>query len=104
MFDPSPIHIVLLLVVILLIFGTKKLPEVGRSLGRGIREFKGSVTGQDERPASPPAESSRVSQPATGPTPDETPSHLNSREAVAGRQTTPALTPEVAATEEAERL
>ncbi len=53
MFDPSPIHIILLLAVVLLIFGTKKLPEVGRSLGRGIREFKGSVTGV-EAPAAQP--------------------------------------------------
>jgi sec-independent protein translocase protein TatA len=57
-FDPSPIHIVLLLLIVLLIFGTKRLPEIGRSLGRGIREFKGSVTGEDERRTSaqpPPA-------------------------------------------------
>jgi len=56
-FDPSPIHIVLLLLIVLLIFGTKRLPEMGRSLGRGIREFKGSVTGDDEpdkRPQAPP--------------------------------------------------
>ena len=53
MFDPSPIHIVLLLLIVLLIFGTKRLPEIGRSLGRGIREFKGSVTGEDERATRP---------------------------------------------------
>ena len=60
MFDPSPIHIVLLLLIVLLIFGTKRLPEIGRSLGRGIREFKGSVTGDDERatPSPPPARGS----------------------------------------------
>jgi sec-independent protein translocase protein TatA len=52
-FDPSPIHIVLLLLIVLLIFGTTRLPEIGRSLGRGIREFKGSVTGDDERTARP---------------------------------------------------
>ena len=59
MFDPSPIHIVLLLLIVLLIFGTKRLPEIGRSLGRGIREFKGSVTGEEERrtPAQAPAAS-----------------------------------------------
>src|SRR5262249_5340017 len=53
-FDPSPIHIVLLLLIILLIFGTRRLPEMGRSLGRGIREFKSSVTGEDEREARRP--------------------------------------------------
>ena len=40
-------EIVILLVVALLIFGPKRLPEMGRSLGRGLREFKDSVTGKD---------------------------------------------------------
>jgi len=67
-FDPSPIHIVLLILIVLLIFGTKKLPEVGRSLGRGIREFKGSVTGQETHaPISSPSEAHTSATPATGP-------------------------------------
>lgn len=40
-------EIIILLVVALLIFGPKRLPEMGRSLGRGLREFKDSVTGKD---------------------------------------------------------
>ena len=36
---------------ILLLFGAKRLPEIGRSLGRGIREFKSSVEGKDDEPA-----------------------------------------------------
>ena len=36
----SPVHLILLLLIILLVFGGKRLPEMGRSLGRGIREFK----------------------------------------------------------------
>lgn len=40
--------ILLLLVVLLLLFGAKRIPEIGRSLGRGIREFKGSLAGLDE--------------------------------------------------------
>jgi sec-independent protein translocase protein TatA len=56
-FDPSPLHIILLLLIVLLLVGTKKLPEVGRSLGRGIREFRGSVTGHETHaPVSPPSE------------------------------------------------
>ena len=55
MFDPSPIHIILLLVIVLMIFGTKKLPEVGRSVGRGIRKFRGSVTGRDTDASAQPS-------------------------------------------------
>jgi sec-independent protein translocase protein TatA len=40
-------EIALLLLVALLVFGPKRLPEMGRSLGRGMREFKDSVTGKD---------------------------------------------------------
>jgi len=42
-------EIVLLLVVLLLIFSAKRLPEIGRSLGRGTREFKNGITGKDKR-------------------------------------------------------
>ena len=38
-----------ILAIILLIFGAKRLPEIGASLGRGIRTFKSSVTGEDEK-------------------------------------------------------
>jgi len=41
----SPTHIVLLLLIALLLFGAKRLPEIGRSLGSGMREFKDSVSG-----------------------------------------------------------
>jgi sec-independent protein translocase protein TatA len=40
-------EIIIILVVLLLLFGAKRLPEMGRSLGRGMREFKDSVTGKD---------------------------------------------------------
>lgn len=39
----SPAHIVVLLIVLLLVFGAKRLPELGRSLGSGMREFKESI-------------------------------------------------------------
>jgi sec-independent protein translocase protein TatA len=41
----GPMEIVLLLVFALLLFGAKRLPEIGRSLGTGMREFKDSVSG-----------------------------------------------------------
>ncbi|MDQ3668775.1 MAG: twin-arginine translocase TatA/TatE family subunit [Actinomycetota bacterium] len=39
--------LVVILLVLLLVFGPKRLPEMGRSLGRGMREFKDSITGND---------------------------------------------------------
>jgi sec-independent protein translocase protein TatA len=41
----NPLHILILAVIVMLVFGAKRLPELGKSLGTGIREFKGSVTG-----------------------------------------------------------
>ena len=46
-FTPGPVEIIIVLVIILLLFGAKRLPELGRSLGTGMREFKSSVTGKD---------------------------------------------------------
>jgi sec-independent protein translocase protein TatA len=42
-------EILILLLVALLVFGPKRLPEMGRSLGRGLREFKDSISGKDDR-------------------------------------------------------
>jgi len=42
----NPTHLVILLVLVLVLFGAKRLPEIGRSLGSGMREFKDSVTQQ----------------------------------------------------------
>jgi len=51
----GPLEIIVVLIIALIVFGPKRLPELGRSLGRGIREFRGSVSGDrdedDERPA-----------------------------------------------------
>jgi sec-independent protein translocase protein TatA len=54
----SPWHIILILLLALLLFGAKRLPEIGRSLGTGMREFKDSVTGNSpaEPQQLPPAE------------------------------------------------
>jgi len=45
----NPLHLAILLAVLLLVFGAKRLPDIGRSLGAGLRGFKESVTG--EKPA-----------------------------------------------------
>ncbi|MEA2426101.1 MAG: sec-independent protein translocase protein TatA [Thermoleophilaceae bacterium] len=42
----GPLELIIVLVVVLLIFGPKRLPQLGRSLGSGMREFKDSVTGK----------------------------------------------------------
>jgi sec-independent protein translocase protein TatA len=44
----GPWEIIILVVVLLLVFGSRRLPEIGRSVGKGMREFKHSVTGKDE--------------------------------------------------------
>jgi sec-independent protein translocase protein TatA len=52
----GPMELVVVLAIALIVLGPKKLPEVGRSVGNGLREFKESLTGdrrddEDERPA-----------------------------------------------------
>ena len=46
-------EILLLGLVVLLVFGPKRLPEMGRSMGRGLREFKNSVTGDKDGDVDP---------------------------------------------------
>ena len=47
----NPIHLVILLVILLMVFGAKRLPEMGRSLGSGLRGFKESINGDTTAPA-----------------------------------------------------
>jgi sec-independent protein translocase protein TatA len=67
----SPVHVALLLVVVLLLFGAKRLPELGRSLGSGLREFKHSIDPQsDQQPTTlPAAPTSGAAQPPAAPAP-----------------------------------
>jgi sec-independent protein translocase protein TatA len=72
----NPLHIILLLVVILLVFGAKRLPEIGRSLGEGLRGFKDSISGENHQnsltsapPAAPPAPAPATVAPAAAPAP-----------------------------------
>jgi sec-independent protein translocase protein TatA len=44
----GPLEIIVVLVIALIVFGPKRLPELGNSLGKGIREFKDSVTGDNK--------------------------------------------------------
>jgi sec-independent protein translocase protein TatA len=47
----NPIHIAFLLILLLLVFGAKRLPEMGRSLGSGMRGFKDSLSGESAEPS-----------------------------------------------------
>jgi sec-independent protein translocase protein TatA len=76
--DFSPIQILIVLVIALIVFGPKRLPEMGRSIGRGLREFRGAITDDG---SAPPARSSEPARPA-------------------GATATTAATPAVATTEE----
>jgi len=58
----NPVHLAFLLVLLLLVFGAKRLPEIGRSLGSGMRGFKESLSGDL-------AHTHELAQPAPAPTP-----------------------------------
>lgn len=80
MFGLGPAEIVIILLVALVIFGPKKLPEMGKSLGQGIREFRRSTAGikeelessfRDEAPAKTTAEAAPAPQTiVVAPTPE----------------------------------
>jgi sec-independent protein translocase protein TatA len=65
----NPLHIAFLVVILLLLFGAKRLPEIGRSLGSGMREFKQAVTGDGgaTQSAAPPALTQAAAPPAAAP-------------------------------------
>ena len=69
----NPIHILILLLVVLLVFGAKRLPEIGRSLGDGMRGFKDTLSGVQPHTAS--LES--VAAPATVPAPATSTGHAD---------------------------
>ncbi|HLH14984.1 MAG TPA: twin-arginine translocase TatA/TatE family subunit [Solirubrobacteraceae bacterium] len=57
----NPLHIAFLLIVLLLVFGARRLPEMGRSIGTGMREFKDAISGVSHE--QPPMLSHNVPQP-----------------------------------------
>ncbi len=77
----NPLHIAFLLIVLLLVFGARRLPELGRSLGSGMREFKDSISGeahptitqnaqqQQPAPPQPVAAQAPVAAPPAAPAP-----------------------------------
>ena len=70
-------ELLILLVVLLLVFGAKRLPEMGRSLGKGMREFKDGVSGVEESvtTTTPTPTSVELPPPASESNPPSTQSH-----------------------------
>ena len=67
MWTPGPLEIVIILVIVLIIFGPKRLPDLGRSLGHGMREFKDSVTGKDKDELPPSSDGTPAREPESEP-------------------------------------
>jgi sec-independent protein translocase protein TatA len=65
----NPLHIAFLLIVLLLVFGAKRLPEIGRSVGTGMREFKDSISGETPRLTQTTAQPQAPAQPVAAQTP-----------------------------------
>jgi sec-independent protein translocase protein TatA len=67
----SPMHLLIIAIVILVLFGGRKIPEVMKGLGQGVREFKEGMRGdqnppaQSSQPANPPATNAPTSTTAT---------------------------------------
>jgi sec-independent protein translocase protein TatA len=72
-------EILILLLVVLLVFGPKRLPEMGRSLGKGMREFKDSISGKDFDDDDDATEHKRLAT-ELPPAADDVPGRVESRE------------------------
>ena len=68
----GPWEIVLLLLLAMLLFGAKRLPEIGRSIGQGMREFKDSVSGASREERGKLDASSQIETPSSRPSPEQT--------------------------------
>ena len=64
----GPMEIMIVLVIALVVFGPKRLPELGKSVGKGIREFRGSVSGEHPDPEEAPLTVEQPPVVAQGPT------------------------------------
>lgn len=59
----QPTHLLLILAVALLVLGPKRLPEAGRSIGRGFRDFRSAINGEDVTPAPQQVATERTGDP-----------------------------------------
>ena len=69
----NPIHLAFILILLLLVFGAKRLPEMGRSLGAGLRGFKESISDDGPRSAIADQVPSSFAQHASTPEPSDRP-------------------------------
>ena len=69
----SPVHVAFLLVIAVLLFGAKRLPELGSSLGSGLRDFKESLEGKDAHAQVTNVADANASTRPTAPTPEPAP-------------------------------
>ncbi len=85
----NPVHLAFIVVILLLVFGARRLPEIGRSLGSGMREFKDSISGEPKQsalnaaaqqpqpvaqpPAAQPVAQAPAAQPVAQPVPTQAP-------------------------------
>jgi len=69
----GPLEIAGLLLLALLLFGAKRLPEIGKSLGKGMREFKDSISGKDDDDHQPELTQSSTSTETPAPPPSQQP-------------------------------
>ena len=64
----GPLELIVVLVIALIVLGPKRLPEVGRSVGKGMREFKEAISGdhdEDEQPQQQPQQPEKLNTPQT---------------------------------------
>jgi sec-independent protein translocase protein TatA len=62
----GPLELAIVLIIALVVFGPKRLPELGRSLGKGIREFRGSLSGESHEPDHEPEHPGAIEAPKPG--------------------------------------
>ncbi len=86
----NPLHIAFLVVILLLIFGARRLPEIGRSLGSGMREFKSSITGEAQQ-GQPTLTAGQPQQPQQAPAPAQP---VQAAQPVAAAQPAPVAVPQ----------
>ena len=68
----QPTHLIVLAIVAFLLFGAKRLPDLGKGLGEGLKGFKEGIKGVTDPTPAPPVVQQNAAQPPAAPTPSET--------------------------------